>query len=176
MNSEVIVAIKLIQMEKSDKLVTQFCFLSRSHSEHGPNPRKSCSAFSRRCKARTPRSMGTLNPLPSAIMVPCVFGWLCYGFTVMNPWIIASNLPGAAAASIRIPDISRAFPAPIPQTRAERVTCLLTRYRCSMRKESNEQIFEHFERQHTIAPWFGTAPWWTTVEIPGPWSRGDPGW
>jgi len=48
-------------------------------------------------EARKTGSLGPFNPLPSTIMVLSVFAWLCYGLTVSNPWIVASNLPGAAA-------------------------------------------------------------------------------
>lgn len=47
--------------------------------------------------ARKSGNLGPFNPLPSTIMVLSVFGWLCYGLAVSNPWIVASNLPGAAA-------------------------------------------------------------------------------
>ena len=47
--------------------------------------------------ARKSGSLGPFNPLPSTIMVLSVFAWLCYGLAVANPWIVASNLPGAAA-------------------------------------------------------------------------------
>ena len=48
-------------------------------------------------EARKTGNLGPFNPLPSTIMVLSVFAWLCYGLTVSNPWIVASNLPGAAA-------------------------------------------------------------------------------
>lgn len=47
--------------------------------------------------ARKSGSLGPFNPLPSTIMVLSVFAWLCYGLAVANPWIVASNLPGAFA-------------------------------------------------------------------------------
>lgn len=47
--------------------------------------------------ARKTGSLGAFNPLPSAIMVLSVIAWLCYGLAVGNPWIVASNLPGAGA-------------------------------------------------------------------------------
>ena len=48
-------------------------------------------------EARKSGTLGPFNPLPSTFMVLSVFGWLCYGLAVANPWIVASNLPGAAA-------------------------------------------------------------------------------
>ena len=48
-------------------------------------------------EARKTGDLGPFNPLPSTIMVLSVFGWLCYGLAACNPWIVASNLPGAAA-------------------------------------------------------------------------------
>lgn len=46
--------------------------------------------------ARKSGSLGPFNPLPSTIMVISAFSWLCYGLAVANPWVVASNLPGAA--------------------------------------------------------------------------------
>jgi len=55
------------------------------------------SALPEVLRARTSGSLGAFNPLPSTIMVLSVLLWLCYGLSVKNPWIVASNLPGAAA-------------------------------------------------------------------------------
>ena len=43
-------------------------------------------------------SLGTLNPLPSAIMVIGTTAWVGYAMAVRNPWIAATNIPGALVA------------------------------------------------------------------------------
>ena len=43
-------------------------------------------------------SLGALNPLPSAIMVIGTTAWAMYAMAVKNPWILASNIPGALVA------------------------------------------------------------------------------
>ena len=43
-------------------------------------------------------SLGPLNPIPTACIVLSTFAWLMYAFSVPNPWVVASNLPGACAA------------------------------------------------------------------------------
>lgn len=69
-------------------------------------------------KAQKTGSLGPFNPLPSTIMVLSVFGWLCYGLAVANPWIVASNLPGAAAVlltfAVMLPLLDKADKALIP--------------------------------------------------------------
>jgi len=47
--------------------------------------------------SRKTGSLGPFNPLPTTVMVLSVLSWLIYGLAVGNPWIVASNLPGAAA-------------------------------------------------------------------------------
>lgn len=42
--------------------------------------------------------LGSLNPLPSAIMVIGTTAWCMYAMAVKNPWILASNVPGALVA------------------------------------------------------------------------------
>lgn len=42
--------------------------------------------------------LGQFNPIPSSLMVIATTCWLSYGFSVGNPWIVASNVPGAMAA------------------------------------------------------------------------------
>ena len=39
--------------------------------------------------------LGSLNPLPSALVVISANAWLCYGLSCKNPWIAATNLPGS---------------------------------------------------------------------------------
>ena len=55
------------------------------------------SALPEVLRARQTGSLGPFNPLPSSIMVLSVLLWLCYGLSISNPWIVASNLPGAGA-------------------------------------------------------------------------------
>ena len=43
-------------------------------------------------------SLGDLNPLPSSLMVLATISWVCYGLSVSNPYIVASNVPGAIVA------------------------------------------------------------------------------
>ena len=42
--------------------------------------------------------LGSLNPLPQALMVVSTNAWMCYGLAVPNGFIVASNLPGAVGA------------------------------------------------------------------------------
>jgi solute carrier family 50 protein (sugar transporter) len=60
------------------------------------------SALPAALRANRIGSLGELNPLPAAIMVPATFGWICYALAIQNAWILASNLPGAAAALVAI--------------------------------------------------------------------------
>ena len=55
------------------------------------------SALPEVLRARKAGDLGPFNPLPSTIMVLSVLSWLQYSLVVGNPWILASNLPGAAA-------------------------------------------------------------------------------
>jgi len=43
-------------------------------------------------------SLGSLNPIPTACILLSTIAWLMYAFSVPNPWVVASNLPGACAA------------------------------------------------------------------------------
>lgn len=43
-------------------------------------------------------SLGELNPLPSALMVIGTTSWLGYALSAGNPWIAATNVPGALLA------------------------------------------------------------------------------
>lgn len=43
-------------------------------------------------------TLGSFNVLPTALIVLSTNAWMAYAFTVPNPWIAASNLPGAVAA------------------------------------------------------------------------------
>jgi len=43
-------------------------------------------------------SLGSLNPLPSALMVISTTAWVAYGLSGRNPWIAATNIPGALVA------------------------------------------------------------------------------
>ena len=43
-------------------------------------------------------SLGSLNPLPLALMAVSTVSWMCYALAVPNGFILASNLPGAVAA------------------------------------------------------------------------------
>jgi len=43
-------------------------------------------------------SMGELNPVPAAVTVLSTVAWLQYGLASANPFVVASNLPGVAAA------------------------------------------------------------------------------
>ena len=43
-------------------------------------------------------NLGTLNPLPSALMVIGTGAWVSYGLSCQNPWISATNIPGAVVA------------------------------------------------------------------------------
>ena len=56
-------------------------------------------------------SIGSLNPLPVALMVVSTTAWMCYALAVPNGFIVASNLPGAIAAvafvAITLPLIPR---------------------------------------------------------------------
>ena len=65
--------------------------------------------------ARKSGDLGPFNPLPSTIMIHSVFGWLCYGLAVSNPWIVASNLPGAGAVlatfAVMLPLMGNSHPA-----------------------------------------------------------------
>ena len=55
------------------------------------------SALPEVLRARKAGDLGPFNPLPSTIMVLSVLSWLQYSLVVSNPWILWSNLPGAAA-------------------------------------------------------------------------------
>ena len=55
------------------------------------------SALPEVLRSRRVGDLGAFNPLPSTIMVLSVLSWLQYSLVVGNPWILASNLPGAAA-------------------------------------------------------------------------------
>ena len=43
-------------------------------------------------------SLGAFNPLPTTLMVLGTASWLGYGLSARNPWIVATNVPGAVAA------------------------------------------------------------------------------
>ena len=43
-------------------------------------------------------SLGPLNPIPTTCIVLSTLAWLMYAFSVPNPWVVTSNLPGACAA------------------------------------------------------------------------------
>lgn len=49
-------------------------------------------------RAHRAGSLGSLNPLPQALMVVSTTAWMCYALAVPNAFIVASNLPGAIAA------------------------------------------------------------------------------
>lgn len=49
-------------------------------------------------KAYNRGALGDLNVLPLAFMSVSTVSWLAYAFSVPNPFIVASNLPGAAVA------------------------------------------------------------------------------
>jgi len=49
-------------------------------------------------RAASVGNLGSLNPIPLALMVVSTFAWMCYAFAVPNGFIVASNLPGAVAA------------------------------------------------------------------------------
>ena len=55
------------------------------------------SALPEVLRSRKIGNLGPFNPLPSTIMVLSVLSWLQYSLVVSNPWILWSNLPGAAA-------------------------------------------------------------------------------
>lgn len=55
------------------------------------------SALPEVLRARQAGSLGPFNPLPTTIMVLSVLSWIQYALVVGNPWILASNLPGAVA-------------------------------------------------------------------------------
>ncbi len=40
-------------------------------------------------------SLGSLNPLPSALVVVSATAWVGFALSVRNPWIAATNVPGA---------------------------------------------------------------------------------
>ena len=42
--------------------------------------------------------LGSLNPLPSALMVSGTVAWVAYGLSAKNPWITATNIPGTLVA------------------------------------------------------------------------------
>jgi len=60
-------------------------------------------------------SLGSLNPLPNALMVISTNAWMCYALAVPNGFIVASNLPGAIAAVafvvVTLPLVPRDQPA-----------------------------------------------------------------
>jgi solute carrier family 50 protein (sugar transporter) len=43
-------------------------------------------------------SLGSFNPLPSALMVLGTTSWVAYALSVKDPWIAATNVPGAVFA------------------------------------------------------------------------------
>ena len=43
-------------------------------------------------------SLGELNPLPTSLMVVGTIAWLSYAMSARNPWIAATNVPGAVVA------------------------------------------------------------------------------
>ena len=49
-------------------------------------------------KAVAASDMGTLNPLPLALMSISTISWLVYGLSIGDPFVTLSNLPGAIAS------------------------------------------------------------------------------
>lgn len=81
------------------------------------------------------RSLGHLNPFPFAIQTGNTFGWVCYGYCVRDPFVIAANVPGLmislwlniGATKIQYMNVLYALTAPTSHPEKERENAMILR-------------------------------------------------
>ena len=125
-------------------------------------------------RASSAGNLGSLNPIPLALMVVSTFAWMCYALAVPNGFIVASNLPGAVAAvgfvSITLPlipadAVSTRRAVGLALTGGATVSLLLWSYLIFARVEHETLVFVLGAHGSTICVLLFASPLSTLREV-----------